>query len=104
MALPGGLPLVGRAGPHDAHDSDDEQDGEGHVRADEGCGEGRSHDVEGRRGSVGQRNEEGDEGVGPGREGSGQSVLSLWQLVCRDLWELTCTHARVAVSFREVAR
>ena len=40
-------------GPHGAQDSDSEQDGEGHVRADEGGGEDRSHDVEGGRGGRG---------------------------------------------------
>ncbi len=49
--------------PHDAQDGGDEQDGAGHVGADEDGGEDRSHDVEGRRGGVGER---GDEGVGEG--------------------------------------
>ncbi len=38
-----------QVGPHDAQDGDDEQDGEGRVRADEGGGEDRSHDMEGGR-------------------------------------------------------
>ncbi len=41
--------MIGRAGSRDAQDGDDEQDGEGHGRADEG-GEDYSHDVEGGRG------------------------------------------------------
>ena len=36
---PAGLPLVGRAGPHDAPDGDDEQDRQGDIGADEGHGE-----------------------------------------------------------------
>jgi len=32
-----------------AQDGDDEQDGNGHIRADEGGGEERGHDVEGGR-------------------------------------------------------
>jgi len=50
--------------PHDAQDGAGEQDGEGHIGTDEGGGEGRRHDVEGRRGCMGQRGEEGDEGTG----------------------------------------
>ncbi len=68
---PEGRPLVGRAGPHDAQDGGGEQDRQGHIRADEGGGEGGGHDVEGRRGGVGQRGEEGDEGAGEGREREG---------------------------------
>ena len=55
-------------GPHDAQDSDSEQDGEGHVRADEGGGEGRRQVGEGGRGGRGQRGEEGDERAGEGAE------------------------------------
>jgi len=47
-----------QTGPQDAQDSDDEQDGEGRVRADEGGDEERGHDVEGGRGGLGQRGEE----------------------------------------------
>ena len=36
-----------QTGPHDAPDGDDEQDGNGHIHADEGSGEERGHDVEG---------------------------------------------------------
>ncbi len=81
--------------PQDAQDGDGEQDGEGHIGADEGGGEGRSHDVEGRRGGMGQRSEEGGEGTGEGAEhegveaerpdaGAGLSVghVSLPWLVC----------------------
>jgi len=68
---PNGRPLVGRAGPDDAQDGDDEQDGEGHIGTDEGGGEGRSHDVEGRRGGMGQRSEEDGEGAGEGAEHEG---------------------------------
>jgi len=41
--------------PHDAQDGGDEQDGDGDVRADEGRGEGRGHDVKGGRGGRGVR-------------------------------------------------
>ncbi len=41
--------MAGRVGLHDARDGEDEQDGEGHVGADEGGGEDGGHDVEGRR-------------------------------------------------------
>ena len=57
--------------PHDAQDGAGEQDGEGRVRADEGGGEGRRHDGEGRRGCMGQRSEEGDERSGESREHEG---------------------------------
>jgi len=53
--FPNGLPMVGRAGPHDAQDGGDEQGGEGHVGADEGRGEGGGHDVKGGRGGRGVR-------------------------------------------------
>ena len=56
-----------QTGPHDTQDSDDEQDGEGHRRADEGGGEDGGHDGEGRRGSMGQGGEEADEGPTRGR-------------------------------------
>jgi len=42
-----------QTGPHDAQNGDDEQDGEGHVRTDEGGGE------------------EGGEGAGEGAEDEG---------------------------------
>ncbi len=59
-----------QTGPHDAQDGDDEQDGEGHVGADEG-GEERGHDVEGGRGGLGQRGEEaGRRSRGPARSRS----------------------------------
>ncbi len=48
-----GLPMIGRAGSRDAQDGDDEQDGEGHGRADEGGGEDGGHDGQGRRGGMG---------------------------------------------------
>ncbi len=38
-----------QTGPHDAQDGEDEQDGNGHIHADEGGGEERGHDVEGGR-------------------------------------------------------
>jgi hypothetical protein len=60
-----------QAGPHDAQDSDDEQDGKGRVRADEDGGEDGGHDVEGRRGGVGQRGEESGDGAGEGAEDEG---------------------------------
>jgi len=60
-----------QTGPHDVQDGDDEQDGEGHIGTDEGGGEGRSHDVEGRRGGMGQRSEEDGEGAGESREHEG---------------------------------
>jgi len=57
--------------PHDTPDGDDEQDGEGHRRADEGSGESDGHDVEGGRGGLGQRGEEGGDGASEGREHEG---------------------------------
>ena len=54
--------------PHDAQDGGDEQDGEGHVRADEDGGEDGGHDVEGRRGGMGQRSEKVGDGAGEGTE------------------------------------
>ena len=60
-----------QTGPHDAQDGDGEQDGEGHIGADEGGGEGRGHDVEGRRGGMSQRGEEGGDGAGERREHEG---------------------------------
>ncbi len=45
MALSGGLAVASETGTHDAQDGDEEQDGEGHVRADEGGGEDGGHDV-----------------------------------------------------------
>jgi len=62
-----GLGAAVGTGAHDAQDGGDEQDGEGHVRADEGGGEDRCHDVEGRRGGMGERGEDGDEGASESR-------------------------------------
>jgi len=44
-----GLAMTVQTGPHDAQDGDDEQDGEGYVRADEDGSEERGHDMEGER-------------------------------------------------------
>jgi len=66
-----GLPMVSRAGSHDAQDGDDEQDGEGYVCADEDGGKDGGGDVEGGHGGVGQRGEEGDEGAGESRAHEG---------------------------------
>jgi hypothetical protein len=44
-----GLAVAVQMRPHDAQDGDDEQDGEGHIRADEDGGEDSGHDVEGGR-------------------------------------------------------
>jgi len=44
-----GLAAAVQTRPHDTQDGDDEQDGEGHRRADEGGGEERGHDMEGER-------------------------------------------------------
>jgi len=82
-------------GPHDAQDGDEEQDGEGHVRADEGGGEDGGHDVKGGRGGMGQRGEEADEGTGESREqrAARQSVLTrarAWVSVMRRLPRLAC--------------
>ena len=60
-----------QTGPHDAQDDDDEQDGAGHGRADEGRGEDRGHGVKGWGGGMGQRGEEGDERSGESREHEG---------------------------------
>jgi len=57
--------------PHDAQDGDDEQGGEDHIAADEGGGEDGGHDVEGRRGGMGQRGEEAGERAGESREHEG---------------------------------
>jgi len=57
--------------PYDAQDDDDEQDGEGHGRADEGRGEDRGHGVKGWGGGMGQRGEEGDERSGESRAHEG---------------------------------
>jgi len=59
--LPCGLAVAVQTRPHDAQDGGDEQDGEGHIGADEGGGEDRGHDVEAGRGSLGQRGEEADD-------------------------------------------
>jgi len=37
--------VASETGPHDAQDGDEEQDGEDHIAADEGCGEDCGHDV-----------------------------------------------------------
>jgi len=57
--------------PHDAQDGAGEQDGEGRVRADEGGGEHGRHDMEGRRGGMGQRGEQDGDGTGEGAEDEG---------------------------------
>ncbi len=77
MALPGGLAVAVQMRPHDAQDGDDEQDGERHIAADEGGGKDRSHHVEGRRGGVGQRGEEGGDGAGQGCEHEGSKAERL---------------------------
>lgn len=74
---PAGLPLVGRAGLHDAPDGDDERDSQGDIGADEGHGEGRGHDSQGGRGRVGQRSEEGDDGADEGRAHEGGAAEGL---------------------------
>ena len=51
-ARPGGLEAAVETRPYDAQDSDDEQDGEGYIHADEGGGEDGGHDVEGGRGGM----------------------------------------------------
>ncbi len=48
-------------------DGEDEQDRQGHIGADEGGGEDRGQDSEGRRGGMGQRGEEGGDGAGESR-------------------------------------
>ena len=63
--------MIGRAGSRDAQDGDDEQDGEGHGRADEGGGEDGGHDVEGRRGVMDERGKDGGYGAGEGAEDEG---------------------------------
>jgi len=60
-----------QTGPPDAKDGEDEQDGKGHVRADEGGGEDCSQDGKGWRGDMGQRGEEGGEGASESREHEG---------------------------------
>jgi len=66
-----GLAVAVQTRPYDAPDSASEQDGEGHVRADEGSGEERGHKVKGGRRGMGQRGEEADEGTGESREHEG---------------------------------
>ena len=44
-----GLAVAVETGPHDAQDGDDEQDANGHIRADEDGGEDGGHDMEGGR-------------------------------------------------------
>ena len=60
-----------QTGPHDAQDGDDEQDGDGHIRADEGGGEDGGHDMNGGRGGMGQRSEKAGDGAGEGAEDEG---------------------------------
>jgi len=73
--LPRGLGVAVETRPHDTQDGDNEQDSEGHVRADEGGGEDGGedggHDVEGGRGGMDQRGEEGGDGAGEGGEHEG---------------------------------
>ncbi len=71
MARPEGLAVAVQTRPYDAQDDDDEQDGEGHGRADEGRGEDRGHGMKGWGGGMGQRGEEGDERSGESREHEG---------------------------------
>jgi len=66
-ALVGGLAVAVQRGPHDTPDGDDEQDGKDYRRADEGHREGR-------RGGMGQRGEEADEGAGKSRTHEGVAV------------------------------
>jgi len=56
------LAVAVQRGPHDAPDGNEEQDGEDQRCADEDGGEDGGHDVEGRRGGVDQRGNEGGEG------------------------------------------
>jgi len=63
--------VASETGPYDAQDGAGEQDGAGHVRADEGRGEDRGHGVKGWGGGMGQRGEEGDERSGESREHEG---------------------------------
>jgi len=70
-ARPGGLGAAVGTRMHDAQNGDEEQDGEGHVRADEGRGEDRGQDGKGRGGGMGQRGEEGDERSGESRAHEG---------------------------------
>jgi len=83
-----GLAVAVQRGPRDAQDGESEQDGEGHIGADEGRGEERGHDREGGRGGMGQRGEEGGGGAGEGGEheggeaerpdaGAGRSVMGV---------------------------
>ena len=71
VALPRGLAMAVQTGPHDVQDGDDEQDSAGHVGADENGGEDGGHDVEGRRGVMDERGEEGGDGAGEGAEHEG---------------------------------
>ncbi len=56
-ARPGGLAVAVQTRPHDTQDGDEEQDGAGHIAADEGDGEDGGHDGKGGRGGIGQRGE-----------------------------------------------
>jgi len=69
--------VASETGPYDAQDGAGEQDGEGHVRADEGRGEDRGHGVKGWGGGMGQRGEEGDERSGESREHEGGEAARL---------------------------
>ena len=71
VTRPHGLAVAVQTGPHDAQDGDGEQDGEGHIGADEGGGEERGHDMEGERGGMGQRGEKAGDGAGEGAEDEG---------------------------------
>jgi len=73
-ALVGGLAVAVQTRPHDAQDGDGEQDGEGHIGADESGGEDGGHDGKGGRGSLSQRGEEDDTGAGEGREHEGDKA------------------------------
>jgi len=94
-ARPGGLGAAVGTGPYDAQDGDDEQDGEGDVRTDEGGGEDGGHDIEGGRGGMGQRGEEADDGAGESREHErGEAARpdagTGWVSVIRRLQRLAC--------------
>jgi len=101
--FPDGLPMVGRAGLHDAQDADDEQGSQDHVCADEDSGEGSGHDVEGCRGGLGQWGEEAGEGAGEGAEHEGGAAArpdaGAERRSCRASWgsSVSPTMPRVSV-------
>jgi len=68
------LAVAVQTGPDDMQDGEDEQDGEGHIRADKGGGEDGGHDVEGERRGLGERGEEGGDGAGEGAEDEGSEA------------------------------